>query len=83
MSVLPKNHGKLGDRLDSLRGWVILDTWLDSLKIDGEGVAEQELDEVILDAIGWNLRRCTGYVKYVNAVREVIRASGLVLEHKV
>ena len=45
---------------------------LDKLEKEGKGVPEAELNETILDAIGWNLCRCTGYAKYVDSVRSII-----------
>lgn len=44
-------------------------------------VHKDRLDEVILEAIGGNLCRCTGYVRYFKAIKRVILATpGLVLD---
>ena len=56
-----------------MASWVLLD------QLRRAPVARDKVDEAIMAAIGNNVCRCTGYVRYFNAVRKVVLAQpGLV-----
>jgi aerobic-type carbon monoxide dehydrogenase small subunit (CoxS/CutS family) len=56
-----------------MAAWVLLD------QLRRAPVARDKVDEAIMAAIGHNVCRCTGYVRYFSAVRKVVLAQrGLV-----
>jgi aerobic-type carbon monoxide dehydrogenase small subunit (CoxS/CutS family) len=48
-------------------------------KLKRSPISKDHVDEAILEAVGQHVCRCTGYVRYYQAIREVILATpGLV-----
>ncbi|WP_085656944.1 MULTISPECIES: (2Fe-2S)-binding protein [unclassified Pseudomonas] len=49
-------------------------------KLQRQPVAKSKLEQVIEDSLGHHVCRCTGYVRYYNATRNVLTDLGLVKE---
>ncbi|PSL90838.1 (2Fe-2S)-binding protein [Pseudomonas sp. R9.37] len=49
-------------------------------KLQRQPIAKSQLEKVIEDSLGHHICRCTGYVRYYNATRNVLTDLGLVKE---